>query len=306
VFCDVAELGKALAQLDDVVGTGTDARTAIIFDREIRWAFTTLNGFRSEGDKGYLQTVTDHYHALWKRSVPMDVISSEAAFTPYKLIIAPMLYMIKPGVAERLTAFAENGGRLVLTYLSGITDENDLCFMGGWPGPLRALAGVWVEEIDTLPDGAENLVRGTLNPDDVFSTKNYCELSHLETATALAVYDTDFYAGRPAVTVNQVGHGKVYYVGFQGGDDFLAHFYEKVTQDAKIINPLGIDLPDGVTVTGRTDGVFDYLFIFNFNPTPESFTLPNLPFTDMLTGLKAEAHVVLAPFDTRVLRAPTT
>ncbi|CAN7594105.1 beta-galactosidase trimerization domain-containing protein [Paenibacillus sp. LjRoot56] len=52
----------------------------------------------------------------------------------YKLVITPMLYMLKQGTAERLEAFVRSGGTLVITYWSGIVDENDLCFRRrkGW------------------------------------------------------------------------------------------------------------------------------------------------------------------------------
>ena len=58
----------------------------------------------------------------------------DADFSKYKLVIAPMLYMVKPGVAERINDFVRNGGNFVTTYFSGIVNENDLCFLGGFPG----------------------------------------------------------------------------------------------------------------------------------------------------------------------------
>ena len=33
-------------------------------------------------------------------------------------------------------AFVKAGGTFVATYWSGVVDENDLCFLGGFPGPL--------------------------------------------------------------------------------------------------------------------------------------------------------------------------
>ena len=45
---------------------------------------------------------------------------------------------------------------LVTTYFSGLVDENDLCFLGGFPGPLREVTGIWAEEIDTLYDQTVN------------------------------------------------------------------------------------------------------------------------------------------------------
>ncbi|MBJ6923168.1 beta-galactosidase trimerization domain-containing protein, partial [Vibrio cholerae] len=85
------------------------------------------------------------------QGISCDIIEQLCDFTPYKIIVAPMLYLIKPGVAERLEAFVEQGGTLVATYWSGIVDQNDLCFLGGFPGgegsPLRRTLGIWAEGI---------------------------------------------------------------------------------------------------------------------------------------------------------------
>nr|AIA86244.1 Glyco_hydro_42M [uncultured Paenibacillus sp.] len=66
--------------------------------------------------------------------------------------------MVRPGVAQRIEKFVSDGGTFVLTYWSGITNENDLCFLGGFPGPLRKVTGIFSEEIDSLYDSDENSI----------------------------------------------------------------------------------------------------------------------------------------------------
>ena len=114
-------------------------------------------GTAREG-KDYLPTVLRHYRQFWQRGIPVDVIDMEQDLSSYKLVIAPMLYMVRPGVAERIEAFVQAGGTFVATYWSGIVDETDLCFLGGFPGPLRSVLGIWDEEIDALYDGQTNSV----------------------------------------------------------------------------------------------------------------------------------------------------
>ncbi|MGM8317348.1 beta-galactosidase trimerization domain-containing protein, partial [Clostridium perfringens] len=87
-----------------------------------------------------------------------DVINMDCDFSKYKVVVAPMLYMVRPGVGERLEEFVKNGGTLVTTYWSGIVDENDLCFLGGFPGPLKKVTGIWAEELDALYDEDVNYV----------------------------------------------------------------------------------------------------------------------------------------------------
>ena len=149
VFQDVAELGGALEKLTDLIGTRVPAQTALIFDWENRWAVKDSQGPRNMGIK-YEQTVLSHYRAFWEQGVPVDVIDMDCDFSKYKLVVAPMLYLVRPGVGERIEQFVANGGTFVTTYWSGIVDENDLCFQGGFPGPLRKTLGIWSEEIDGL------------------------------------------------------------------------------------------------------------------------------------------------------------
>ncbi len=97
-----------------------------------------------------------------------------------------MLYMVRPGVAERIEAFVRAGGTFVATYLSGIVDENDLCFLGGWPGPLRETLGIWAEEIDALYENDANAVLPTaangLGLSGAYVAREFCDLIHAETA----------------------------------------------------------------------------------------------------------------------------
>ena len=128
---------------------------AIIYDWENVWALNDAQGPR-RGDKGCLDDCKEHYRAFWKQGIPVDIIDMEQDLSGYKLVVAPMLYMVRPGVAERIAAFVEAGGTFVATYWSGIVDENDLCFLGGFPGPLREVLGIWAEEIDALYEGDTN------------------------------------------------------------------------------------------------------------------------------------------------------
>jgi beta-galactosidase len=132
VFRDVTEVGQILEKLDPIPGTTVHSEVAIIFDWENRWAIEDAQGPRQE-KKDYPETCIRHYQTFWNQGVPIDVIDMDSDFFGYKLLIAPMLYMIRPGVAERVAQFVESGGTFVTTYWSGIVDEYDLCFLEDFP-----------------------------------------------------------------------------------------------------------------------------------------------------------------------------
>ncbi|WP_187644797.1 beta-galactosidase [Paenibacillus terrae] len=290
VFGDVTDVGNALEKLEEVIGTSVPAEAAVIFDWENRWGVNDSQGPRNKGVK-YEETAQAHYLALWEQGVPVDVIHMDADFSKYKLVVAPMLYMVRSGVGERIQKFVESGGIFVATYWSGIVDEHDLCFLGGFPGPLRKTLGIWSEEIDGLHDHDRNhifLVKGNeLDLHGEYEAVELCDLIHTEGAEVLAVYGSDFYAGRPALTVNRLGQGKAYYIASRNTGSFNSHFYRSLIDGAGISKALDVQLPHGVNTAIRTDGVHDYIFILNFTHEPQEIRLDGRIYADML-----ENHVV--------------
>jgi beta-galactosidase len=306
VFSDVAKLGEALSKLDGVVGTTVPSEAAILFDWENRWALEDAQGPLNDGRKHYERTCKDHYYPFWSMGIAVDVINEDSDFSPYRLIVAPMLYMVRSGVAERLEAFVERGGTLVGTYWSGIADENDLCFLGGFPGPLRRLFGVWAEEIDALYPAERNAI--TMEPANLlglrgsYEARDLCELVHLEGAQVLAHYERDFYAGMPALAVNRFGKGAAYYMASRCNDSFLDSFYDLLTRALGISRALPERPPEGVSARVRRDERNLFLFLINFKPTDQRVSLGVGKWTDVLSGADSSPVIPLGPYGVAVLR----
>ena len=301
---EVSKLGDMLARLSAVAGCRTEARVAIIFDQQSRWAMDDAAGPRNMGLE-YEKTVNEHYRPFWEKGIAVDVIDADQPLSQYALVIAPMLYMVRQGFAERAEAFVAEGGHLVTTYWSGIVDETDLCFTGGFPGPLRKLLGIWAEEIDCLGEGERNLVQGLAGNasglQGPYQVRHLCELIHTETAQALATYRDDFYAGRPAVTVNRFGNGKAWHVASRNDLQFQRDFFAGIINELALPQAVDADFPPGVVATARTDGESTWVFVQNFTAQQQLITLPE-GFTDSMTDAVAVGETVLLPWDCRVLK----
>ncbi len=304
VFRDVTDVGLALEKLDPVVGTTTRPDVALIYDWENNWAINDAQGPRQVG-KDYLPTVLRHYRPFWQQGIPVDIIDMEQDLSSYKLVIAPMLYMVRPGVSERIEAFVKAGGAFVATYWSGIADETDLCFLGGFPGPLRDVLGIWDEEIDSLYDGQVNSV--VANDDNrlgltgSYEAKQLCALIHAENAEVLATYGDDFYAGRPALTVNSFGDGQAYYIASRNDDRFLSDLYGGLADGLNLQRALDTDLPEGVTAQVRSDGEQRFVFLMNFASDARQIDLGTREMTDLLTGKTVSGIVEMTGFGVKVL-----
>lgn len=301
---EVSKLGDMLARLSAVAGCRTEARVAIIFDQQSRWAMDDAAGPRNMGLE-YEKTVNEHYRPFWEKGIAVDVIDADQPLSQYALVIAPMLYMVRQGFAERAEAFVAEGGHLVTTYWSGIVDETDLCFTGGFPGPLRKLLGIWAEEIDCLGEGERNLVQGLAGNasglQGPYQVRHLCELIHTETAQALATYRDDFYAGRPAVTVNRFGNGKAWHVASRNDLQFQRDFFAGIINELALPQAVDADFPPGVVATARTDGESTWVFVQNFTAQQQLVTLPE-GYTDSMTDAVAVGETVLLPWDCRVLK----
>jgi beta-galactosidase len=237
----------------------------------------------------------------------VDIIHAGADFSSYQLLIAPMLYMLKPGVAERIRAFVAAGGTMVTTYCSGIVDENDLCFLGGWPGAgLREVLGIWDEETDTLPVDERNHIiitqGGELGLKGSFEARDYFALIHAESARVLATFAADFYAGRPALTVNDFGRGQAYYVASRNDEAFADAFLGALAQKLALRQALPGGLPEGVTAQVREDGNARFIFVMNFNPTPAAIALGQAHYQRLLDGSAVSGTLELPAYGVEILK----
>lgn len=301
VFRECAALGQELQALGEtLLDSETYAEAALLFDIDT-WNAVNMSSGPSV-DLDYLKQAQSYYRAFFDRNIAMDVISPLSDFSGYRLVVAPVFYMLKPGVAERVEAFVAAGGTFVTTFFSGLVDENDLVTLGGYPGLLRRLLGIWVEEIDAMTPEMKNRIvmresgHGALQGE--YECSLLCDLLHLEGAEALAVYGDDFYAGLPALTVNPFGQGRAYYVATAPDEAFLDALCESLCAEVGLRAPLAADR--GIELAERHKAGRTFTFVLNHNAGRASVRLPSGETrTDLLSGrvlkgsVEVEGHGVL-------------
>ncbi len=307
VFGEVAALGRELAALEGVAGTRVEAHAAILFDWENRWALEGAGICPATGDGSYEDTCRRHHYPFWSLGLATDVIDAEQELSGYRLVVAPLLYLLKDGVRGRLEDFVRGGGTLVTTCWTGVADPDDLCFQG--PRPLQTLLGLRVEEIDGLyPEERNRLLprRGNLlGLRGSYLLGRRCELVVAESARVLAVYGRDFYKGRPALTVNAFGQGQAFHLAAEGEDRFLLEFYRCLARRLGLRGATGRSLPEGVTAQVRSAGSEKYLFLLNFARRRRAVRLARGAWADAFDGRAVPGRVVLPPYGHRVCKGET-
>ncbi len=293
VFRECTQLGKELKKLGGkILNSRIHAKAAILFDWDNWWAVE-----QSSGPTVLLKYVeqADKYHkAFYDRNIAVDVISPDSDLSGYSIVVAPLYYMVKKGAAERLEHFVEDGGTFVTTFFSGIVDENDLVVLGGYPGKLRKLMGIWVEEIDALFPDMSNTIElneafGKL--EGSYQCGMLCDLINPEGAKTLAVYGKDFYAGRPVLTENSFGKGKAYYIASDPEERFVADFIGQLCEAKGLKAP--ITTPAGVEVTQRVKEGKTFTFVLNHNDSDVQIDLGKEKRMDLLTERQLSGTVEL-------------
>jgi beta-galactosidase len=300
----VKSVGIDLEKLSGVVGGVTKAEVALLYDWETAWALDAACG-PTQSNKGYHDTCLDHYLPLWQEGIAIDVLSSECSFDGYKLILAPMLYLLKPGVAKRLEEFVAEGGTVLATYLTGYVDENDLIYEEGYLGPLQTLFGIQVEEIDArFPSETAQIVVGdnALGLDGIFPCHTFCERVQTTTAEVIAQYSEVWYGGEPAVTLNRVGEGQAIYIASRNSALFTEELLQALISKLDLESAAPFQLPIGVSATRRTGPGGEFLFVMNM--TQETHWLP-LPYEyqEVLSGQFLDGSLEVGPYGVAVLKA---
>lgn len=280
-FREVTDIGTVLEQLSDrVYGSGTPAETAILFDTENKWALDKCQGPRNIG-LDYFGNIRRNYSYFWKNGINVDIIDSTFDLSGYKLVIAPMLYLFRDGIQEKLRRFVRDGGTLVTTCFTGVVNDTDLSFLGeATEDKLSDVLGLWVEEVDSLYDCESN--RTTWNGKS-YSLKELCEICHPTTCETLAVYETDFYAGKPVLTKNQFGKGVAYHVSASADTDFFHALYAKLAAACDLTYAIRTAVPDGVSLTWRQSDTEKLIFVQNFGDSAAAVQLDQ-PYENVLTG----------------------
>lgn len=301
VFRETAALGKELEQLSDhLLDARTPARVGIVFDWENRWAINLSSGPTVALD--YVNEVHKYYDAFYQQNVQVDMIGVDEELEKYDVVVAPVLYMVKEGYAQKLEDFVSNGGTFITTFFSGIVNENDLVTLGGYPGELRNLLGIWAEEIDALhPDEKNKIVMkdklGNLSGE--YSCNILFDLIHSQGAEVIAEYGKDFYKGMPVVTKNKFGNGNAWYIASSPDSRFLQGLVSVIC-DEKGIQPL-LHSDEGVEVSERMKNGKSYLFVMNHNKNTSAFDLQDKQMHDLLTGQELTGKVTIEAKDVMIL-----
>ncbi|MEO3743084.1 beta-galactosidase [Plantactinospora sp. B5E13] len=295
VWREVVALGAELPRLAALRGTQVLADVAVLWDWESWWALEL--DWRPSVDLDHRERMAAYYERLWRDNVTVDFAHPEGALDDYRLVVVPNLYLTTPAAAENLRRYVAAGGTVLVSYFSGIVDGNDAVHPGGFPGALRELLGLTVEEF--LPLRAGETVRlGSPEVGGELVGDVWTEAVVPQGAEPVLSYLDGPAAGRPAVTRHVLGAGSAWYVSTRLDAANLAPVLRAAYRDAGIVGPDGV--PDGVEVV-RREGADGSRFLVAVNHTDEDVELP-VTGTDLVDNTGYDGLLRLPAGEVRVLR----
>ena len=270
-------------------GSMPQVQVGIVFSFEQEYAFQIQPHHR---DLSYTGQVQKYYRALYERNVPADFVPEHGDFSKYKLLLAPLQYLMSPELEQKYLNFVRQGGHLLLTMRTGVKDKTNLCMTEReLPGRLSEAAGVEVRDYDCLRDTQVKVRFG----EEEFAANIWSDLLRLWPGTEiLANYASEFYAGEPCITAHPYGEGICYYVGTEPGEALMDRLLAQICDTAGV-RPILPPVAD-VECTVRQNDRARFLFVLNHAGEPRSYQTP-----EGYRLLKGQQAGKLQPYETQVL-----
>jgi beta-galactosidase len=240
------------------------SNVAILFSHEQNWAFEIQP---HHPDLDYVVQVKKYYAYFHNRNIAVDFVSAESDFSTYRLLVGPLQYLTNKKLVEKFKTFVMAGGNLVLTMRTGVKDEDNVCVTDQLPGRFADLLGIEIADYDCLRGAS---VQVSLNGEIAGEAQKWCDVIGLKGAEALGHYEGEFYKRFPAVTVNAVGKGRAYYVGFEPDSELMRATMDRITTGLNVA-PIAAG-KDQVEVVRRPSMMGNYYFVLNHSGKKVSFT----------------------------------
>lgn len=264
-FAQVAREAKKLWGDAHPTSTTSDQPLAgIVFEFDQRWLYESLGQSKRWS---YPEIVTQYHQALLRLGYRVRVIHPGEDYpSECKIVVAPAVQMMDEPMRDRMTAYVEQGGNLVLTCRSGLQDRTGTFYELRYGDFIRELIGARITQYDSLPDATFGKIEfeGASHDWGVWGD----QLEPQTGTEVWATYTTQFYAGAPAITHRKAGKGTVTYNGVYGDRELATSVIAKLSKTiGRDVSPLAARL----RVVHR-DG---YAICLNYSDKPAEAPAPS-------------------------------
>lgn len=283
IGADFHQYGKHLVNLKK------HCPAAILLDNE---SLTALQWFAIHDTVSYNHIFRLLYDALYDLNVECDILSEDDVdlFDQYKMLVTPTLYSVSDNLVSHLKRYVENGGTLLSTFKTAVSDRMLQIYPDDQPHGLTEVFGMTYDQFTDgvnvgLKDLAFPISTGIVNScrNDCHATENaaeqpvltntvhhWMELLIPDTAQTLATYDHPHWGSYAAVTGNHYGKGYAVYLGCYIDAPVLKDLLRHVCTKADIPLP-EVQFPV-ILKRGINEMCREILYCFNYSEEEQTIT----------------------------------
>ena len=299
ILKEITQIGEEIKMLAPAVkNTKVAADVCILYTHDNEWALQQpIQPSKFFDLREHIQLI---YNALHDRNIQVDFSRPIDGLGKYKIVFAPSMQLLADAEVDRLKLYVQNGGTLVSTFNTGLVNQYHISPDTPYPVSMTDLFGLEVVEIDPISPGEENHLtfKGTFPTSHLHPAKVWCDIIEPKGCQTLAVFSKDFYAGRPAVTMNTFGLGKAIYVGTMSHPHFYSDLVAWLRQLCGL-QPL-LKVPENIEVSMREKEGTRVFFLLNHQNSPVRIQFYK-PMHDFLTGNTFSGNYDLPPHGVLVL-----
>lgn len=292
-YREIQRIGEEIGRISEHLEEGKEeSQVLLVRDYDNLWSH---RGQPHNAGFNYDRLLQQYYEALSALQINVDVSGLEKDWKAYKLVVMPALGMVTGKIAEKCRRYVETGGSLLLTFRSGIKEWTNGMTDQILPGWFRELAGVTVEEFDSLNFGRQVQIEGDFGTG---TASVWCDVLQADTADVKAVYRDHYYARHPAVTVNNWGEGKVYYVGCDLDSAGMDSLMKEIAGECELSG--GYEGKDkDLEIVVKESSTCRYIYLLNHSKESRE-VMPDRNYKELLTGHMEEGKQILEPFGVKI------
>lgn len=284
IYGEIQAIGKELARLSPrLQGLAKKNRVAMLVSNEALSALEhyPIGDVLRQQDFKYNDVMRWLYDALYRSNVECDFLPATTRdFSAYRLLVVPALYTAGEELLLALEDYVAKGGHLLATFKTAFADENVQVYQDAQPHKLTEVFGLSYQEFTVSPGmklkGAEAL--------EGAECANWEELLQPATAKVLATYDNPAWEQYAAVTENDYGRGKAWYLGCYFSPANLEGFVRTTLAEAlPDIFPQGETFPV-IIRRGYNAAGHKLTYYLNYSAQEQQAMHKGAPATELTTG----------------------
>jgi len=296
-FDEVAQTIRELKGLgEEALNAPYVADAALCFDYDADWAVSIQPG---QPKVKYGTEVSLWYGSLWGGHIGVDIVDATRDLSRYKILFAPLMYVVSEQQAKAIREFVRNGGVFVAGFRLGAKDSASQIVKMPLPGLLRDVMGATL--VDYVPIYSEQ--QGVKFSSQLAGPDAEChiwaDVLKPESAEVLATYTMGDHAGQAAIAKNSFGKGSAFYLGARLDPGDLGRVLNTIAASVGVKSV--IQAPAGVEAATRRAGEKSWTFVLNHTSKPQSVTLARA-YIEQISGDTVSGAITLEPYGVRVLR----